>query len=308
MEVFKIRKGDANMTDRYRTFMILAECKSFTETAKRLFCSQPTVSQHIQQLEAEYNCKLIKRHKRAIELTDKGQLLLQYVERMQHLQDELRYKMGSLIATQLQVSLYMSHYVAGHYFDELFNNAQSLTTTYPCEMHSLGYEELKKNLLDKHAKFAIMPVYEGDPIMSECFIIDELFEEEFSLVMAKNHPLATRKVLYAKDLEGQAMLMPQSIHLAESIKQALQAKEVAAYYMKMTNFDLILKAVQQGLGVAFLPTRMVEQNDAVEKKLIKGLSIRRRTALVRDGEQLLTAGEEAYYEHIKARLSQVVLT
>ncbi|MEE1131872.1 MAG: LysR family transcriptional regulator, partial [Caryophanon sp.] len=38
------------MTDRYKTFMILAECKSFTETAKRLFCSQPTVSQHIQQL------------------------------------------------------------------------------------------------------------------------------------------------------------------------------------------------------------------------------------------------------------------
>mgnify|MGYP003558054317 FL=1 len=92
------------MTDRYKTFMILAECKSFTETAKRLFCSQPTVSQHIQQLESGYNCKLIKRHKRAIELTDKGNLLLQYAKRMQYLQDELRHKMDSLIATHLQES------------------------------------------------------------------------------------------------------------------------------------------------------------------------------------------------------------
>ena len=295
------------MTDRYKTFMILAECKSFTETAKRLFCSQPTVSQHIQQLENEYSCKLIKRHKRAIELTDKGQLLLQYVERMQHLQDELRHKMDSLIATQLQVSLYLSHYVASHYFEELFQNAQAITTMYPCEMHSLGYEELKKSLLDKHAKYTVMPVYDGDPIMTERFEVEPLFEEEFSLVMALDHPLAGRKVVYAKDLEGLAVLLPQSVHLAESIKQALQAKEVSAYYMKMTNFDLILKAVQQGLGIAFLPTKMVEHNEAVSTKLIKGLAIKRRTALVRDAEQPLTEGEAAYYEHIKARLQTITL-
>lgn len=295
------------MTDRYKTFMILAECKSFTETAKRLFCSQPTVSQHIQQLESEYNCKLIKRHKRAIELTDKGHLLLQYAERMQYLQDELRHKMDSLIATQLQVSLYLSHYVASHYFDELFQDAQQLTSLYPCEMHSLGYEELKKSLLDKHAKYTIMPVYDGDPIMMERFHVEPLFEEEFSLVIAENHPLATRKVLYAKDLEAQAVLLPQSVHLAESIKHALQAKEVSAYYMNMTNFDLILKAVQQGLGVAFLPTKMISNNLAVTQKLIKGLSIKRCTALVRDMEQSLTAGEEAYYEHIKARLQNVTI-
>lgn len=295
------------MIDRYKTFMILAECKSFTETAKRLFCSQPTVSQHIQQLENEYNCKLIKRHKRAIELTDKGQLLLQYVERMQHLQDELRHKMDSLIATQLQVSLYMSHYVASHYFDDLFTESQQLTTTYPCEMHSLGYEELKKSLLDKRAKYTVMPIYDGDPIMGERFHIEPLFEEEFSLVMAVDHPLSTRKVLYAKDLEGLAVLLPQSIHLAETIKQALQAKEVSAYYMKMTNFDLILKAVQQGLGIAFLPTKMLAHNDAVVKKQIKGLTIKRQTALVRDPEQPLTEGEASYYDHIKNRLQTMTL-
>ncbi|OCS93703.1 LysR family transcriptional regulator [Caryophanon latum] len=295
------------MTDRYKTFMILAECKSFTETAKRLFCSQPTVSQHIQQLESEYNCKLIKRHKRAIELTDKGNLLLQYAKRMQYLQDELRHKMDSLIATHLQVSLYLSHYVASHYFDELFQNSKQLTSLYPCEMYSLCYEELKKSLLDKHAKYTIMPIYESDPIMIERFHIESLFEEEFSLVIAKSHPLATRKVLYAKDLEAEAVLLPQSVHLAELIKHALHVKDVSVYYMKMTNFDLILKGVQQGLGVAFLPTKMVSSDVAVTQKIIKGLSIKRRTALVRDMEQPLTDGEEAYYEHIKARLQNVTI-
>ncbi|OCS87538.1 LysR family transcriptional regulator [Caryophanon tenue] len=294
------------MTDRYRTFMILAECKSFTETAKRLFCSQPTVSQHIQQLENEYNCKLIKRHKRAIELTDKGQLLLQYVERMHHLSQELKHKMDSLIATESHVSLYMSHYIASHYFEQLFQGAQALTSTYPCEMNSMEYEKLKKSLFEKHAKFAVMSIYEDDPIIEEQFHIDILFEENFVLVVAPEHPLASRKVVYVKDLEEQAVLLPHSTHIAEDIKQVIQAKEVSVYYMNMTNFDLIHKAVQQGLGLAFLPEKMVENDPAVKIKHVKGLNIRRKVAIVKDKEQLLTAGEEAYYAHIKERLSTQV--
>lgn len=296
------------MTDRYKTFMILAECKSFTETAKRLFCSQPTVSQHIQQLEHEYNCRLIKRHKRAIELTDRGLLLLQYIERMFYLHEELRHKMDSLIATQCHVNLYISEYVANYYFEQLFSEAQALTSTYPCEMNSMNYEELKKSLLDKRATFAVMSLYEDDPLLEEQFEIEILFDEQFSLVVAPQHPLATRKVIYARDLEGQAVLLPKSTHIAESIKQAMQIKAVPVHYMNMTNFNLIHKAVQQGLGIAFLPCTMVAHDPAVEARCIKGLTIRRKIALVRVKGQTLTAGEQAYYEHIRQRLSQAVAT
>ena len=39
------------MNNWYKTFIVLSECRSYTETAKRLYCSQPTVTQHIKQLE-----------------------------------------------------------------------------------------------------------------------------------------------------------------------------------------------------------------------------------------------------------------
>ena len=39
------------MLDKMKMFIVLAECLSFTETARRMFCSQPTISHQIQQLE-----------------------------------------------------------------------------------------------------------------------------------------------------------------------------------------------------------------------------------------------------------------
>lgn len=50
-----------NIGKKIETFLVLAQCRSFMETAKRLYCSQPTISNHIQQLEEQFQCKLFHR-------------------------------------------------------------------------------------------------------------------------------------------------------------------------------------------------------------------------------------------------------
>ena len=54
------------MLGKLRTFQVLAECGSYTEAAKRLYCSQPSVSQHIHYLEEFYGAKLIIRNNSAL--------------------------------------------------------------------------------------------------------------------------------------------------------------------------------------------------------------------------------------------------
>lgn len=48
------------MLEKMKSFVVLSESASFTEAAKRLFCSQPTISNHIHQLEQYFNTKLLK--------------------------------------------------------------------------------------------------------------------------------------------------------------------------------------------------------------------------------------------------------
>lgn len=59
------------------TFLTLAETKSFTETASRLFLTQPAVSQQIRTLENDMKCTLFIRSKTGLTLTPAGMILYQ---------------------------------------------------------------------------------------------------------------------------------------------------------------------------------------------------------------------------------------
>lgn len=58
--------------DKIKYFIDLVECRNFTETAKRNFVSQTTISQHIAALEREFNLTLIDRKQIPIEPTQAG--------------------------------------------------------------------------------------------------------------------------------------------------------------------------------------------------------------------------------------------
>jgi len=58
------------------TFVAVAETGSFTRAAERIGLSQPTVSQHVQRLEAAARRNLVDRDTRRLRLTDNGDAML----------------------------------------------------------------------------------------------------------------------------------------------------------------------------------------------------------------------------------------
>ena len=82
IRIFIYRKGMVHLLEKMHAFITLSECKSFTETSKRLFCSQPTITNQINQLEKHFQQKLVNRSSRTIELTPKGELFLTYAKKM----------------------------------------------------------------------------------------------------------------------------------------------------------------------------------------------------------------------------------
>lgn len=63
--------------DAAREFLALARCLNFTEAAASLNITQPALSKHIIALEKEFNCKLLDRNRRGVNLTESGKLLFQ---------------------------------------------------------------------------------------------------------------------------------------------------------------------------------------------------------------------------------------
>lgn len=63
-------------------FVTLAQCGSFTQTARELFLTQSAVSHAIKSLEVELGCRLFDRLGRKARLTPAGQRLLAYADRI----------------------------------------------------------------------------------------------------------------------------------------------------------------------------------------------------------------------------------
>lgn len=55
-----------------KTFLAVADTRSFTRAAERLGLSQPTVSQHVRKLETAAGRQLVSRDTREVRLTDNG--------------------------------------------------------------------------------------------------------------------------------------------------------------------------------------------------------------------------------------------
>ncbi len=65
-------------TQWLQTFIMLVEVGHFTQTAEKLFMTQPGVSQHIKKLEQQTGTPLLQRFGKRFELTPAGETLYRY--------------------------------------------------------------------------------------------------------------------------------------------------------------------------------------------------------------------------------------
>ena len=76
-------------TSLLRTFVTLAQTRSFTKTAEKVGRSQSAVSMQISKLEDLLGTTLFKRNKRNVSVTPDGEKLLGYAQQIVGLSDTL---------------------------------------------------------------------------------------------------------------------------------------------------------------------------------------------------------------------------
>jgi len=70
-------------------FVRVADLKSFSKAANKLFLTQPTISAHIASLEKELNVRLFVRNTKDVQLSESGQRLYKYAKQMGDIEERI---------------------------------------------------------------------------------------------------------------------------------------------------------------------------------------------------------------------------
>ena len=138
------------------TFIQVAELSSFTRAAETLGYSQSTVSFQIKQLEEELDCKLFDRINHSISLTDKGQELLEYAQRICRLTDEFNQNLNESKPLSANLHILAPNSVCE---DMMRNNYLDFRAKHP------GIS-LKFTSADTHEMLAMLERNEGDLMLA----------------------------------------------------------------------------------------------------------------------------------------------
>lgn len=294
--------------EKMQTFVVLAECRSFTEAAKRLYCSQPRISHHILQLERFFDTKLFTRSGKQVSLTKQGEILLEYAKQIVELVDEAAVSMKREAQRDKVLSVYVSNYIAGYYFTDILEQFHTHTPLQPLEINTFCYSDLVRCLQEGRTHYALMPIYPEDDYIRQYFHTSVLFEEELVLALPSHHPWMNRRILYARDLQNETILLPQSEYIQQYVKEHLSRKQVKVRYLQMSNFEMMKQAVKSQLGLAFLPAgairKEVESGELLSKP-ISSFHIKRKNGFVVRKNVELTKADQDFCKNVEAYLKLV---
>lgn len=237
-------------------FVCVAECKSFSRAAGKLYLTQPTVSAHIRALEKELNVTLFLRTTKEVSLSPDGCLLYEKARKMLNLEQEIRsiFSMGKGQAAEkilAAASTIPGQYVLPQIIPEFcrqFPNIQFRLAESDSEgvIHMVSREQVEIGFTgckteDNNCVFepffddelvVITPAAEHyRPFLSSGFPLEQLYQES---VIFREEGSGTRK-------ETELWLEKEKIDI--------RRLQIVA---DMDNQEAIKKSVSNGMGVSIL--------------------------------------------------------
>ncbi len=287
-------------------FIVAAEALNFTQAAQKLGMSQPSVSQHIQNLERFFHTPLFLRSTRNLKLTDAGIALLPLAREMVSQSILIEETMASLqgeVFGHLIVgcSTTPGKYVLPPLLTRFHNEFAKVRIT--CQV-SPQNEAIDK-LSDGFVNFALT-----SQTRESCKDVEfrKFMRDEIILIAPLGHPWAQREHIDPDDLFGEDFLMREedsgtSFALNAALAQIDIETSALTTLMTLGNSEAIALSVQEGLGVGFISKIVVTKlgKGRVAPVNIRGVQINREIYIGRNTNQPATVAQNTFWEFIQGQ-------
>ncbi len=281
-------------------FLAVVEAKSFSAAARALPMAQPAVSIAVAKLEQELGFALLQRGGRTVNLTPEGtrvaeraRRILEDVQSLQQSASELRGLLtGELrIACPSMLATYFLPGLLGDFLDRHPGLSASVTQA--------GTARVESMLRDDLIELGVVSMGVGESPQDLELI--PLVEETMLLCVAQTHPLASRRRVGAKTLEGLPMVVYEGGYFVRRALDQLCSEHAVTPQLRLqTDFlPLIVRMVRQGVG-ATVGLRMLAEQEGGIVGIPFSPAVRVPLALARRRGRRLSVANAAFVEWLAA--------
>ena len=242
-------------------FKVITETKNFTTASNILSVSQPALSKAISKLEEELDVELFQRVGRNIKITEFGEVFLKYADSALSEIERGKLKLEDMKNNNdMIISISSTCCIGSTYIPFLISNFFNHNLKVKFNIDNQSTKEILKELRSGNIDFGFFSEIEDldkYPEIESALVKNE----EYILIVPKNHSLANEEEVYLKDLKDEYFIAydDKSDNVIKSYSELIGY--TPKVYAQPSEGSVLAGLVAAGAGIAIiLNTPMINTN------------------------------------------------
>lgn len=275
------------------SFALIIESRSFSQAAKKLFLTQPTISSHISLLEKELNTQLLVRTTKDVHPTEDGKRLYTYAKQILNLQNtilqEFNVKSEDSNLLTLGASTIPEQYILPEVLPRYIRKNKS-------ELKILQGDssEVINKIINKEVEVGLV----GTEIENSSLIFEPFYKDKLVIITPVNGKYKKMKEegFHVNDLLKEPIIMrEEGSGTRKEIREFLKAHNFDINNLNviatLNSIEAIKKSVQNNMGISIVSNLAVEDFAKDNKVLLfefEEMDMYRNLYIVRNKEMYMS--------------------
>lgn len=280
-------------------FRKLAEVQHYTEAAKALYITQPSLSDSISSLEKELGVSLFQKKGRNIKLTKYGEEFYQYVSEalsiLEHGISLIKEKSGHISGT---IDIGCIPTLLGDFLPEAMDLYQKKNPLATINIYQGMSIEIAQGISSGKYDLGFCSMVEDMP---DLVFVPVTYQELIAIVQ-NNHPLAGQKAMYLADLKDYKLTTYRdTIPIGKVVRKLLKENGVEAVYSYDDEISIAGRISKSSKVAIVADTPFLKQFDNLSKvRLLDVPKDTRMLYMVYSSKNFITSAVEAFANFLVA--------
>lgn len=246
----------------------VSDAGTLTKAAQKLHLSQQALGRSMRRLEEELHIPLFHRSKNRMELNEYGKVAVQYEQKILDQLEEMETTIKMMEKQNHTISIGS---MAPRPLYSLYKVITSLYENIRLETELTTYDSLIKGLYDQTYQIII-----SSKKINDQKVVCQLWgSEELYFLLPTGHPLAAKKALSFKDMDGETLILYNKIGFWKNLVAQLMPN---AHFIIIEDRENFRKLLEHSDMIAFTTDLAIEEEGKIANRIVK--EIKEQEALV----------------------------